>query len=84
MCNPPCCVLVTGASGLLGRAVCGVLREAGHAVKGLAFSRFTSHSKSLSGKKWLWRVICHSHTAQHYTSSPPKDISNILETQIAN
>ncbi|XP_045124740.1 methionine adenosyltransferase 2 subunit beta-like isoform X2 [Portunus trituberculatus] len=39
MCNPPCCVLVTGASGLLGRAVCGVLREAGHAVKGLAFSR---------------------------------------------
>ncbi|KAK8404709.1 hypothetical protein O3P69_007753 [Scylla paramamosain] len=39
MCNPACNVLVTGASGLLGRAVCAVLRKAGHAVKGLAFSR---------------------------------------------
>lgn len=32
-------VLVTGASGLLGRAVCSVLREKGYAVKGVAFSR---------------------------------------------
>ena len=32
-------VLVTGASGLLGRAVCAVLREKGYAVKGVAFSR---------------------------------------------
>lgn len=32
-------VLVTGASGLLGRAVCAVLREKGYAVSGVAFSR---------------------------------------------
>ncbi|KAG0714421.1 Methionine adenosyltransferase 2 subunit beta [Chionoecetes opilio] len=39
MCHPASRVLVTGASGLLGRAVCSVMRGAGHVVTGVAFSR---------------------------------------------
>ncbi|KAH9811866.1 hypothetical protein DFH28DRAFT_1178565 [Melampsora americana] len=35
-------IIVTGASGLLGRAVVAHLKEQGHLVKGLAFSRATN------------------------------------------
>ena len=47
----PLRILVTGAGGLIGRAVCGALAQRGHAVAGLLRRRAALHGSSMEAER---------------------------------